>query len=303
MNINFLDEFLIQSQTSDLQTRFYPKLIDDLKVKVSFGQGNISRVSWISFLGPEMKTSCGYYPVYLYFKKDKLLVLSYGISETEDCQNPWNEKIILDNLKIKDQKWFDKKKYRYGDSFIHKIYRPRIIEDKVRYFSDDKEILPNEISNDLQFILNEYKFCLGIKERPETSKYIKRFVNCRVGSKSYRDGLIKKWNGRCPITNIDLVSILISSHIFPYSDSNKEESLDVENGILLSPVYDQLFDQNLISFKDDGKILISDHISVENRIRLNLSESIKIQITSGMKPYLEKHREKFRKKNEKKISV
>ena len=42
-------------------------------MKVSFGQGVPARVSWISFLAPEMQTSNGFYPVYLFYKKEKLI--------------------------------------------------------------------------------------------------------------------------------------------------------------------------------------------------------------------------------------
>ena len=43
-------------------------------------------------------------------------------------------------------------------------------------------------------------------------------------------------------------SILISSHILPWSQCNDEQKLDVDNGILLSPNVDSLFDKYLISF-------------------------------------------------------
>ena len=41
------------------------------------------------------------------------------------------------------------------------------------------------------------------------------------------------------------------------------EWLDEENGILLSPHYDALFDKHLISFEDTGDILLSDKLSNE----------------------------------------
>ena len=74
---------------------------------------------------------------------------------------------------------------------------------------------------------------------------------------------MEKWNGECPITGIDLKSILIASHIVPWKEATDEERLDVENGILLSPLYDSLFD-NLISFSDEGKIVMSGKITEEN---------------------------------------
>jgi len=118
-------------------------------------------------------------------------------------------------------------------------------------------------------------------------------VKSRVGQGYYRQQIIEKWNGKCPISGIDIIPILISSHIIPWSESNDDERLDVENGILLSPLYDALFDKHLISFKDDGKIIISNQIKNENRKRLNLSEDIKINVSKGMVRYLEKHRQEL----------
>jgi predicted restriction endonuclease len=90
---------------------------------------------------------------------------------------------------------------------------------------------------------------------------------------------------------------LISSHIVPWSESNDDERLDVENGILLSPNIDSLFDKHLISFKDNGEILISSLINDVNLKSLDLDKTIIIPISEGMKKYLKRHREKFYEKN------
>ena len=115
----------------------------------------------------------------------------------------------------------------------------------------------------------------------------------RVGQGYYRQQIIEKWNGSCPVTKSNLKSILISSHIVPWSESNDEERLDVENGILLSPNIDSLFDKHLISFEDDGSILISEKVDLSNRGSLNIHDEIKIPVTEGMKKYLKRHRERF----------
>ncbi|MDG1916328.1 MAG: HNH endonuclease signature motif containing protein [Flavobacteriales bacterium] len=93
----------------------------------------------------------------------------------------------------------------------------------------------------------------------------------------------------------NLKSILISSHIVSWSESNDDERLDVENGILLYPNIDSLFDKHLISFEDDGYILISEKIDSLNRESLNINDEIKIPVSEGMKKYLKRHREKFNK--------
>jgi len=121
-------------------------------------------------------------------------------------------------------------------------------------------------------------------------------VTSRVGQGYYRQQIIEKWGGRCPISGVDTLPILIASHIVRWSDSNDEEKLDVENGILLSPLFDSLFDKHLISFADDGSILVSTNpfrITKENIDRLNLPTNVRIQVTDGMLAYLRRHRERF----------
>ena len=118
-------------------------------------------------------------------------------------------------------------------------------------------------------------------------------VTSRVGQGYYRQQVINKWKGKCPLTCIDVVSILISSHIVPWSESNEEERLDVDNGILLSPNMDALFDRHLISFDDHGELLISSKVSQENIENLRLLRLPKIEINERMLKYIKRHRKKF----------
>lgn len=120
-------------------------------------------------------------------------------------------------------------------------------------------------------------------------------VTSRVGQGYYRQQIIERWGGKCPITGISIKSLLISSHIVPWSESNDEERLDVNNGILLSPIFDALFDKHLISFSDDGLIMISRSIAPDQRSKLGLSESLSIPVSKGMKRYMKRHRKRFKK--------
>jgi 5-methylcytosine-specific restriction protein A len=119
-------------------------------------------------------------------------------------------------------------------------------------------------------------------------------VTSRVGQGYYRQQIIEKWEGKCPVTNSNLLKILISSHIVPWSESTDEERLDVENGILLSPNIDSLFDKNLISFEDTGEMILSKTLSLNDLKVLGVPNGVKIKVTEGMKKYLKKHREKLK---------
>ena len=122
-------------------------------------------------------------------------------------------------------------------------------------------------------------------------------VTSRVGQGFYRQQIVEKWDGRCPVSNSNIKQILISSHIVPWSESNDIERLDSENGILLSPNIDSLFDKHLISFEDNGSIIISSKIDEVNRKSLGLNLQIKIPVSEGMKKYLNRHRTRFNEKN------
>ena len=70
INTKFLDKFIIQSFSNNLKTKgLYPSRIMDQEIKVSFGMGTPTHIPWISFLGPGMSTSNGYFPVYLFYDR------------------------------------------------------------------------------------------------------------------------------------------------------------------------------------------------------------------------------------------
>ena len=100
------------------------------------------------------------------------------------------------------------------------------------------------------------------------------------------------------MTGITSKAILIASHIVPWKDSNEAERLDPENGILLSPNLDALFDKYLISFRDSGEIILSDKFSIEDYDKLGISNNMRLSsVSNGMKAYLKRHREKFNNLN------
>ena len=98
----------------------------------------------------------------------------------------------------------------------------------------------------------------------------------------------------CSVTNCELSKILISSHIVPWSKSNKDERLDVGNGILLSPNLDSLFDRHLITFMDSGEIMISKTLGEKDLETLGINKKMKLRkVYDDMKPYLSRHRKVF----------
>ncbi len=168
---SILDQFIIQSNTQDLKYAHYPKKYNDLDMKISFGMGVPARIPWIAFIGNEMLVSNGFYPVYLYYKDLKMLILSYGISETSEYEQSWPDSIISNKTKIKDFFEDNSKVHRYGSSFVHRAYTIDVKGNNVEYklYENDKILTQNELINDLDEIIHEYKNSINIEIKNEDS--------------------------------------------------------------------------------------------------------------------------------------
>jgi 5-methylcytosine-specific restriction enzyme A len=127
----------------------------------------------------------------------------------------------------------------------------------------------------------------GITER-------KGLVTSRVGQGAYRKSIIYRWEYKCAVTGFDKLDVLVASHIVPWAESTDDERLDVHNGILLSPTYDALFDRHLITFENNGKIILSDAIDTNayKKIGVTGAEMIK-NLSKYNLAYLERHRVAF----------
>jgi 5-methylcytosine-specific restriction protein A len=125
---------------------------------------------------------------------------------------------------------------------------------------------------------------------PESTERISQ-IKTRVGQGAYRKSIMHRWHYQCGVTGFDDPRILIASHIVPWKDASTDERLDVDNGILLSPTYDALFDKHFISFENNGKIILSEEIDFQAFQKIGISGKEKLnQIHLGNQAYLERHR-------------
>lgn len=118
-------------------------------------------------------------------------------------------------------------------------------------------------------------------------------VKSRVGQGIFRMQLLKKYNETCIITGITEKKLLIASHIKPWSVSTNQERLSSENGLILSPTFDKLFDSGLISFRDNGRIIISNLLPREVVKKLHITETdvFDLKATKELKINLDYHRD------------
>ncbi len=84
---------------------------------------------------------------------------------------------------------------------------------------------------------------------------VESLVKARVGQGKFKDNVKSLWDmERCFVTLVDIPSMLIASHIKPWSEcDNSSERLDGANGLLLCAHIDKLFDRHLITFKEKGR--------------------------------------------------
>ncbi|MBR5317863.1 MAG: HNH endonuclease, partial [Lachnospiraceae bacterium] len=102
----------------------------------------------------------------------------------------------------------------------------------------------------------------------ETEK--KQLVKARIGQGDFRDKIIAKYDSKCIVTGISDQRLLVASHIKPWAVCNNTERLSAENGLLLSPLYDKLFDCGLMTFSKDGRLHLSSRLNPQDISKFKL---------------------------------
>jgi len=207
---------------------------------------------------------------------------------------PFNKALHVNNVKS----WSLKKNGIKSQNSIIELEFNKIVELKDidpksfeeienLYFKQDNGL--NSLKNTRRIENNLLKKKLTKTEKEILTKF-------RVQQGFFREQLIKYWGGCCSISGFDKTELLIASHIKPYSKCKKNEKYDVNNGLLLTPNYDKLFDKYLISFDNHGKILISNQLNVTDIKNLNIKKKASFKMKEEHKPYMKYHRNRFLEK-------
>jgi hypothetical protein len=117
-------------------------------------------------------------------------------------------------------------------------------------------------------------------------------ICARNGQGLFRDR-VSKIETRCRITGVENPVHLIASHCKPWRDSSNDERLNGENGLLLTPSVDHLFDRGFIGFEDSGKLIVSPVAHKPSLERMGIETKMVVNVgafTSGQKQFLEFHR-------------
>jgi putative restriction endonuclease len=136
---------------------------------------------------------------------------------------------------------------------------------------------------------------LSAAEIGETDR--EAIIRARRGQGRFREN-IATVDRSCRVTGVTNTSYLIASHIKPWRHAANEERLSKDNGLLLAPHADFLFDRGFISF-GDGCVLISDVADKKTLLKLGVEPAHPKEVgpfNSQQEKFLEFHRrEIFRK--------
>lgn len=105
---------------------------------------------------------------------------------------------------------------------------------------------------------------------------------------------VMKIETRCRITGVTNPIHLRASHCKPWRDSTNDERLNGENGLLLTPTIDHLFDRGFISFENSGILIVSPvaHFPSLNKMGIVTDQVVSVgTFSEGQRRFLDFHRE------------
>jgi len=136
-----------------------------------------------------------------------------------------------------------------------------------------------------------------IKEDSELSDTTKKaLINARRGQGKFKRN-VTEINNKCFFTGLSDIDFLRASHIKPWAESDNKERLDGNNGLLLVPHIDHLFDKGYITFMDTGALVISHQLPDEviNTYQLFQYKTDR-KLNDEQKIYMDYHRNNIFKK-------
>jgi hypothetical protein len=105
---------------------------------------------------------------------------------------------------------------------------------------------------------------------------------------------VAELESRCRVTRVDRPEHLRASHCKPWRDCSNDERVDGNNGLMLAPSIDHLFDRGFVSFEQDGRLLVSPvaHRESLHRMGVEVDRPMNVgRFTGEQERFLEFHRD------------
>lgn len=133
-----------------------------------------------------------------------------------------------------------------------------------------------------------------IRETPALRDTEKQsLIMARRGQGLFRAN-VQKVERRCRVTHVERPEHLVASHTKPWRDSTNDERLSGENGLLLTPTIDHLFDRGFISFEGNGRLLVSPVAHRDSLQKMGIAVDTKIDVgtfSQAQRRFLEFHQQ------------
>ena len=84
-----------------------------------------------------------------------------------------------------------------------------------------------------------------------------RLVMTRLHQTFFRKAVLASYGSRCCLCGIELVPLLVGSHIKPWAAASEEERTDPENGLCLCVLHDRAYDRGLLSVTTEYKVIVA----------------------------------------------
>ena len=120
-----------------------------------------------------------------------------------------------------------------------------------------------ELSFESELIIAKYKnrsieYNSGIEtvNLQKEGKEREALIKMRVNQQFFRFAILASYENKCCITGLDIPTLLIASHIIPWSKDEKNR-MNLSNGLCLNPLHDKAFDLGLITITPSFQVKLS----------------------------------------------
>src|SRR5699024_966555 len=203
------------------------------------------------------------------------------------------KKVIIASKQPSDKKVNLESEFKNEFKKINKIdVTNRKSKKNIKIKNEKKKIIitTKKPSDKAVDIVSEFKYEIKqINKIDVTNTEREQIIKARIGQSAFKLGLLKK-ETKCNLCSVKDERLLIASHIKPWRECDTSERLDLDNGLLLCPNHDWLFDKGYISFTDKGDILINETLNESTKTFMNLNEKMNITLNKNQKVYIEWHR-------------
>ena len=177
----------------------------------------------------------------------------------------------------------------YGESGVFALMTEAALATFLRRAASLSRALPSQAATDYQQAVAAE---LAVLPEGIIGTEVERLVRLRVGQNKFRDAMLDYWGSACAVTGIAIPEVLRASHAKPWAECESDaERLDVFNGFLLSANLDALFDRFLISFDEQGVLVIAPTLAEMDLLPLGITPGMKLRWINALHhSYLAPHR-------------